>query len=74
MSTTTHAGVTLRPSPEIPVSRPRAVYSIDQILGTQSRKNGTNSLFIIEEISAWFLNKSKKKKNIQLLKMSVTCY
>ena len=40
MSTTTHAGLAMRPSPEIPVSRPRAVYSIDQILGTQSIKSG----------------------------------
>lgn len=55
MSTTTHAGVTLRPSPEIPVSRPRAVYSIDQILGTQSRKSGRWFSFDFEKYDSILL-------------------
>lgn len=46
MSTsTTHSSVVpLRPSQDAPVSRPRAVYSIDQILGNQSRRSDSEAL------------------------------
>lgn len=37
-ATQPHA-VSLRPAQNSPISKPRAVYSIDQILGTQHRRN-----------------------------------
>lgn len=37
------AALNLRQSQNLPISKPRAVYSIDQILGTQHhRRNNTN--------------------------------
>lgn len=39
----------IRPLQESPVSRPRAVYSIDQILGNQTKRSGKFSRFILKE-------------------------
>lgn len=39
-SATQHADRALRPSQNSPISKPRAVYTIDQILGTHRRING----------------------------------
>lgn len=41
MSSATQS-VSLRPPQNSPISKPRAVYSIDQILGTQHRCNPIN--------------------------------
>ena len=40
MSSVTNAERALRPSQNSPISKPRAVYSIDQILGTHRRGSG----------------------------------
>lgn len=44
-TTTSHAimAPVIRPIQESPVSRPRAVYSIDQILGNQTKRSGKNN-------------------------------
>lgn len=40
------ASVSLRPTQNSPISKPRALYSIDQILSTQHRRNNTIGKYI----------------------------
>lgn len=45
MQSATTAAINLRQSQNLPISKPRAVYSIDQILGTQHhRRNNTTNI------------------------------
>lgn len=43
MSSATHSALGLRPTQSSAMSKPKGVYSIDQILGTQHRKNHNNN-------------------------------
>lgn len=55
-SSTTHSStVPLRPPQDGTISRPRAVYSIDQILGTQNRHSGKSYLSKIIWIRILFI-------------------
>lgn len=43
MQSATTAAINLRQSQNLPISKPRAVYSIDQILGTQHHRRNNNT-------------------------------